>query len=100
MRVSLLPWRFRWRPRRQQKCSPRPGSHPTRLQPGEREYRGYCEWAVHPLEAELVLGRGYAIVDGQKRFVQHIHDEEFCVQILVAQSDPAYATDFTEKEAA
>jgi hypothetical protein len=66
------------------------GHSPTRLEPGQREYRGYCEWAVHPLEAEFVLARGYAIVDGQPRRVQLVHEEEFVTQILVDGSDPVF----------
>ena len=91
MQRSLWLWPSAWR-RRPQKCSPKPGSHPSRLEPGEREYRGYCEWAVHPLEAQLILTRGYAIVDGQRCHVDHIHDEAFCVQVRVWGSDPAYTT--------
>ena len=66
---------------------------------GEHLYRGYQEWAVHPLEAELVLSRGYAIVDGRRRRVFHIQDEAFCTVILVEGSDPAYATDSIEEAA-
>lgn len=99
--ASLLPWRFRWLRKHQQKCSPPPGkaSHPSRPRLGEHEYRGYQEWAVHPLEAELVLSRGYAIVDGRKRRVIHIEDEAFCSVIWVEGSDPAYVTDSLEEAA-
>ena len=76
---------------------PGPASHSFKPKLGQREYRGYCEWAVHPLEAELVLSRGYAIVDGIRRPVLRIHDEEFCVQIFVGASDPALAGHFPER---
>ena len=77
-----------------------PGSHPTRLEPGQREYRGYCEWAVHPLETEFLLARGYAIVDGERRPVQLIHREAFVDHIKVDGSDPAFAAHFAHRLAA
>jgi len=55
-----------------------------------REYRGYCEWAVHPLEAEFILARGYAIVDGVPRTVLLIHEEAFVTVLQVDGSDPAF----------
>jgi hypothetical protein len=70
---------------------PGPGSHPSRLGVGEREYRGYEEWAVHPDEAHLVLERGYAIVDGQRADVLFIHNEAYVTQIRVYGSDVTYS---------
>lgn len=34
------------------------------LAPGERFYLGYHEWAVHPDEASVILGRGYVVING------------------------------------
>lgn len=58
---------------------------------------GYCEWMVHPLEAELVLARGYAIVDGVRRPVHKIDDWEQGVQIFVGASDPELVNHFPER---
>ena len=68
----------------------------TRLQPGERDYRGYIDWAVHPEEAVFVLHRGYAIVDGKSQYVYFDHNEAYVTQIQVqgtmsAASMSAYA---------
>jgi len=60
-----------------------PGSHATRLEPGEREYRGYGEWAVHPDEAQFILHRGYAVVEGVRQPVRFIQNEAFVTQIRV-----------------
>lgn len=65
----------------------------SRLLPGQREYRGYEEWAVHPEEAIFILHRGYALVDGEKQPVQFIHNEAYVTQIRVYGSDPVYALD-------
>lgn len=70
---------------------PRPGAVPSRLALGERDYRGYCEWAVHPDEARFLLHRGYALVDGVRERVWFIHNEAYVTQIRVANSDPVYA---------
>lgn len=70
---------------------PPAGAIPSRLKPGEREYRGYQEWAVHPDEASFLLHRGYAIVDGVRAEVQFIHNEAFVTQIRVYGSDPIYS---------
>lgn len=59
-------------------------------------YRGYCEWAVHPLEAEFLLARGYAIVDGIRRPVHWVQDEAFCVVVFVGASDPELVNHFPE----
>lgn len=69
---------------------PRAGAMPSKLLAGEREYRGYQEWAVHPEEAMFVLHRGYALVDGEKQPVSWIHNEAFITQIRVYGSDIAY----------
>jgi hypothetical protein len=67
----------------------RPGTatHSTRLNPGERKYRGYIDWAVHPDEAQFVLHRGYAIVNGEQRHVYFDHNEAFVTQIQVEGSN-------------
>ncbi len=65
---------------------PSPSTHSTRLEPGGRDYRGYIDWAVHPDEAQFVLHRGYAIVDGKKRPVYFDHNEAFVTQIQVIGS--------------
>jgi hypothetical protein len=62
---------------------PRPGAVPTKLQPGEKEYRGYGEWAITPDEAQFVLHRGYAIVNGKKRHVHFIQNEAYVAQVYV-----------------
>ena len=62
---------------------PLPGSNPSRLLPGQREYRGYEEWAVHPDEARYVLHQGFALVDGRREVVQFIHNEAYVTQIKV-----------------
>lgn len=62
---------------------PPAGVIPSRLSPGEREYRGYNEWAVHPDEAIYILHRGFALVDGQQRPVRFIHNEAFVTQIRI-----------------
>jgi hypothetical protein len=66
----------------------RPGTatHSTRLQPGQREYRGYIDWAVHPEEAQFILHRGYAIVDGVQRPVYFDHNEAYVTQVQVIGS--------------
>lgn len=69
---------------------PNPGVIPTRLAPGEREYRGYCEWVVHPEEAIFILHRGFALVDGQREAVWFIHNEAYVTQLRVFNSDPVY----------
>jgi len=56
---------------------------PSRLNPGQHEYRGYWDWAVHPDEAVFLLHRGYAVIDGEKAPVQFIHNEAFVTQIAV-----------------
>jgi hypothetical protein len=63
----------------------RPGtaSHSTVLEPGERAYRGYIDWAVHPDEAMFVLHRGYAVVNGTAQPVYFDHNEAFVTQIKV-----------------
>jgi hypothetical protein len=63
-----------------------PGAFPTKLEPGQREYRGYDEWAVHPDEARFVLHRGYALVNGERQRVRFIHNEAFVTQITVEKS--------------
>lgn len=60
-----------------------PGAIPTRLADGERDYRGYGEWAVHPNEAIFLLHRGYAIVDGQRQRVRFIANEAYVTQVKV-----------------
>ena len=70
---------------------PEPGPAASRLNPGEREYRGYEEWAVHPDEACFVLHRGYALVDGRRAEVQFIHNEAYVTQLRVYGSDVAYS---------
>jgi len=62
---------------------PTPASHSTRLEPGERAYRGYIDWAVHPDEAVFVLHRGYAVVDGERQSVYFDHNEAYVTQIQV-----------------
>jgi hypothetical protein len=62
---------------------PAPGDFATRLKPGERAYRGYIDWAVHPEEAVFVLHRGYAVVDGTPQPVYFDHNEAFVTQIAV-----------------
>ncbi len=66
------------------------GSAPSRLKPGQHEYRGYWDWAVHPDEATLLLHRGFAIVDGRKAPVQFIHNEAFVTQIAVIPPEEKY----------
>ena len=66
---------------------------PSRLKPGEREYRGYCEWVVHPEEAAFILHRGYAVVNGQKCSAWFIHNEQYVTQLRVENSDPTYITE-------
>ena len=56
------------------------------LEPGQRDYRGYSEWAVHPDEASFILHRGYAVVEGVKQPVRFIHNEAFVTQIRVQGS--------------
>lgn len=72
---------------------PPAGSIPSQLNPGQREYRGYQEWAIHPDEAVFLLHRGYAIVDGERAEIQFIHNEAFVTQIRVYGSDPNYSFD-------
>lgn len=55
----------------------------TRLAPGERAYRGYIDWAVHPDEASFLLHRGYAVVNGTAQPVYFDHNEAFVTQIAV-----------------
>lgn len=62
---------------------PEPATHSTRLEPGERAYRGYIDWAVHPEEAIYVLHRGYAVVDGKRQHVYFDHNEAYVTQIQV-----------------
>jgi len=57
-----------------------------RLEPGEKRYRGYNDWAVHPDEARYVLHRGYAVVNGERRHVYFDHNEAFVTQIVVEGS--------------
>ncbi len=66
---------------------PSASTHSTRLKPGERSYRGYIDWAVHPEEARFVLHRGYAIVNGEQRHVHFDHNEAFITQIQVEGSN-------------
>jgi hypothetical protein len=56
---------------------------PSRLKPGEREYRGYQDWAVHPRDAVELLHRGTVTIDGHPAHVQWIHNEAFVTQIAV-----------------
>ena len=72
---------------------PQPGTHASRLEPGGREYRGYCEWAVHPDEASFILHRGHAIVDGKRAKVTFIHNEAYVTQLRVENSDIVYVLD-------
>ena len=72
---------------------PLPGAVPSRLEPREREYRGYCEWVVHPDEARFILHRGYAIVDGVRAKVTFIHNEAYVTQLRVENSDILYVLD-------
>jgi hypothetical protein len=65
---------------------PAASTHSTKLEPGERDYRGYIDWAVHPEEAVFVLHRGYAIVNGEQRHVYFGHNEAFVTQIAVQGS--------------
>lgn len=74
---------------------PRPGAIPSRLEQGEREYRGYCEWAVHPDEARFILHRGYAIVNGERAKVLFVQNEAFVTQLRVDGSDSAYVLEET-----
>jgi hypothetical protein len=62
---------------------PEPATHSTQLAPGERAYRGYIDWAVHPDEAMFVLHRGYALVNGTAQPVYFDHNEAFVTQIQV-----------------
>jgi hypothetical protein len=64
---------------------------PSRLGPGEREYRGYEEWALNPLEAQFLLHRGFALVDGHPQPVMFIHNEAYVTQVRVYGSDPLYS---------
>ena len=66
---------------------------PSRLEDGQHEYRGYCEWAVHPNEAKFLLDRGYAIVNGERCHVWFIHEEEFVTQLRIENSDPEYISE-------
>lgn len=72
---------------------PSPGCLPSRLQPGEREYRGYDEWVLHPDEARFVLHRGWAVVNGKRTTeVRFIHNEAYVTQLRVRGSgEPAVA---------
>lgn len=74
---------------------PEAGLSPQVLTPGQRAYRGYCEWVVHPDEARVILHRGYAIVDGQRVTVRFVHNEAFVTQLRVDNSDLTYV--LTEK---
>jgi hypothetical protein len=65
---------------------PAPSTHSTRLEPGERDYRGYIDWAVHPEEAVFVLHRGYAVVNGTAQPVWFDHNEAYVTQIQVRNS--------------
>lgn len=65
---------------------PAPATHSTRLEPGQRAYRGYIDWAVHPDEAMFVLHRGYAVVNGTAQPVYFDHNEAFVTQIQVQGS--------------
>lgn len=65
---------------------PLPSTHSTKLNPGERDYRGYIDWAVHPDEAMFVLHRGYAVVNGEQRHAYFDHNEAFVTQIQVVGS--------------
>jgi hypothetical protein len=38
---------------------------------------------VHPEEASFVLHRGYALVDGERRYVRFSHNEAYVAQITV-----------------
>src|SRR5574341_2651012 len=67
---------------------PEPGDIPTRLRDGQRDYRGYGEWAVHPNEAIFLLHRGYAVVEGVRQRVRFIHNEAFVTQVKVEGTFP------------
>jgi hypothetical protein len=69
---------------------PSAGSHAARLIRSQREYRGYCEWAVHPDEARFILHRGYALINGRRAHVTFIHNEAYVTQLRVEGSDLAY----------
>jgi len=62
---------------------PLPSTHSTRIEPGQRDYRGFIDWAVHPEEAIFVLHRGYAIVNGKPEYVFFDHNEAYVTQIQV-----------------
>ena len=70
---------------------PPAGCLPSRLDVGEREYRGYEEWALHPSEASFLLHQGFVLVDGQPAQVQFIHNEAYVTQVRVYGSDPLYS---------
>jgi ribosomal protein S4E len=79
-----------------------PGSHPDRPSPGQRIYRGYCEWAIHPDEAVLILHQGYVLVDGVRRRAGLVHNDAYATIVQVDASDLAYVLDeqFRESTAA
>jgi len=59
------------------------GDSPSKLSPGQREYRGYEDWAVHPQDAVQLLHRGSVTLNGRPAHVQWIHNEAFVTQIAV-----------------
>ena len=70
-------------PESQDETRPLPASHATRLEPGERDYRGYGDWATHPDEARYLLHRGYALVDGKPQPARFLHNEAFVTMVHV-----------------
>lgn len=62
---------------------PPAATHSTRLSPGERDYRGYGDWAIHPEEATFLLHRGYALVDGKPQRVRFLHNESYVTMVHV-----------------
>lgn len=58
-------------------------TYSTMLSPGERDYRGYGDWALHPEEATFLLHRGYALVDGKPQIVRFISNEAFVTMVHV-----------------
>jgi hypothetical protein len=63
------------------------------LEPGDRFYTGYHEWAVHQEEAAVILDRGYVEINGRKYIASQVGDVGGYPQIRVyglpgAASDP------------
>jgi len=63
-----------------------PGTHATKLEPGQRSYRGYNDWAVHPDEARFVLHRGYALVNGKPQHARFVQNEAYATVLTVEGS--------------